>query len=342
MVLTDSIRVKELYKYPSMSIIIPTYNSEKMLKGLLNSIKNQDYPAEKIEILVVDDDSTDNTVNIARDYGAKILRNGAHNIEMGKSIGLRASKNEYVFFIDDDNRLPKKNWLGKCIEAMLINPNCVGAEAIWFRYDKSDSLANRYCSLFGINDPVVFYLGKRDRLMYIERTWKLSGKIIKETKNYYVIEFDEFSLPTIGSQGFLTKKSLLLKTNYYPRFFHMDSNLELVKMGFNKFLMMKLDIIHLHSNNIQHFLKKLKRNIELFHKYKALRKYKYHINILRLFFIFLLMVTILKPFYDCILGYIKKHDIAWFIHVIYCFVVPLMYLYVTFKWKIKSFFDRLV
>jgi glycosyltransferase involved in cell wall biosynthesis len=104
--------------YPYISVIIPVYNGEQRLPKCLDSIKQQDYPQDKIEIIIVDDDSTDNTVAMARNqYGCLIVQNGAHDPERGKSIGIENAKGEYLLFIDDDNIMPHKSWLKKMVTA---------------------------------------------------------------------------------------------------------------------------------------------------------------------------------------------------------------------------------
>jgi len=322
--------------YPSISIILPTFNGEKRITDCLESIIKQDYPQSKVEILVIDDNSTDGTVAVAGAYGARILTNGSHNIERGKSIGLEQAKNELVFLIDDDNRLPSTDWLARCARAMMFNPDATGAEAIYFKYDREDPPVNRYCSLFGINDPSAFYLNKRDRLMPIERHWRLPGKVLKDEKDYFLIEFNENNLPTVGSQGFLTRRELLLKTNSKPYLFHIDSNLELVKAGHNKYVMMKLDIIHSHSNTVGHFLSKARRNMALFLKQSDVRTYKWKTNRLKLILTVLIMLTLIKPLYDSFRGFIRKPDIAWFLHPVLCLAIVFSYGFTIVGWYIKN------
>jgi len=214
-------------KWPKVSVIIPVYNEEERLPDCLLSLKNQDYPAE-IEILIIDDNSTDTTVEIAKKFGAQVFFNGSHNIEKGKAIGLSHTKNELVFLLDADNRLPHEKWLLKLVKAMQENPQAVGAEAIRFHYDKKHNSADRYSELFGVNDPMAFYLNRRDRFMATEKKWTLPGKMIKETEDYFLVEFNQDNLLTVGSQGFLTRKSLLLQTQWQPYLFHMDSNMDLI------------------------------------------------------------------------------------------------------------------
>src|SRR3989344_5484463 len=55
-------------KFPSVSIVVPAYNEEKNISMALDSLVNLDYPKDKLEILVVDDASTDSTVDVVNNY----------------------------------------------------------------------------------------------------------------------------------------------------------------------------------------------------------------------------------------------------------------------------------
>ena len=60
---------------PEVSIIIPVYNEEKNIEGCIDSIINSGYPSDKMEIMVVDDGSTDSTIEKAEKIGGiKILK----------------------------------------------------------------------------------------------------------------------------------------------------------------------------------------------------------------------------------------------------------------------------
>ncbi len=94
----------------TVSIIIPTYNTEKFLAETLNSVIDQDY--RPIEVVVVDDGSTDQTVALAR----KILAasalphhiftaiNGGQNV--ARNIGLGLATGDLIKFLDHDDILP--------------------------------------------------------------------------------------------------------------------------------------------------------------------------------------------------------------------------------------------
>lgn len=317
----------KLTQLPPISIIIPVFNEEKRVGNCLDSIRNQNYPQEKIEILIIDDGSSDKTIEVSQKYIVRILENGSKNIERGKSIGLAGAKNEYILFLDADNRLPHPNWLIKLVNAMESNPRAVGAQAVWFHFDNKHTVADKYCELFGINDPMAFYLNRRDRLMATEKQWALPGKIIKETNDYYLVEFNKDNLLTVGSQGFLTKKSLFFKTNWQPYLFHMDSNMDLVIQGHNQYLMIKDTIIHLHCDSIKSFIKKRQRNFTLFLKQENIRRYTWRTKPIKLILVTLSMVTLIKPSIDSLKGFVKKPDLSWFLHPIYCLYIPLLYFY---------------
>jgi glycosyltransferase involved in cell wall biosynthesis len=75
-------------KLPALSVVIPTYNSERTLRECLESIKNQDYPKNKIEIIIADGGSTDRTMEIARKYTNKNSQNLLRTGEAGKAVGV--------------------------------------------------------------------------------------------------------------------------------------------------------------------------------------------------------------------------------------------------------------
>jgi len=66
-------RYQQNNKYPLISIIIPTRNSEKVIPFCFKGIKKQNYPKDKIEVIVVDNESSDNTIAYCKKNGAITL-----------------------------------------------------------------------------------------------------------------------------------------------------------------------------------------------------------------------------------------------------------------------------
>jgi glycosyltransferase involved in cell wall biosynthesis len=92
-------------KLPSVSVIIPTYNNGNFIKDALESLFNQTYPEELIEIIVVDDGSTDDTNRILGRYKEKIIYVYKENkgVASARNLGISLSKNEIITFLDSDD-----------------------------------------------------------------------------------------------------------------------------------------------------------------------------------------------------------------------------------------------
>ena len=93
-----------------ISVIVPVYNSEQYLSMCLNSIITQTY--NNIEIICVDDGSTDNSIKILQEYAAndhriKIVHNKNGGVSAARNSGLDIAKGEYVLFVDSDDWIEK-------------------------------------------------------------------------------------------------------------------------------------------------------------------------------------------------------------------------------------------
>lgn len=86
-----------------VSVIIPTYNGEKYLAETIKSIQAQDVP---VEIIVIDDISTDRTVEIAHEMGCRVIINSEHKGQVAaKNTGISEAKGDFWLTIDQDDML---------------------------------------------------------------------------------------------------------------------------------------------------------------------------------------------------------------------------------------------
>ena len=84
-----------------ISVIIPVKNGQNYIKETIENIKKQDM---NVEIIVVDDCSTDNTVEIAQSYGCKIVKHEVSKGQVaGKNSGLKIAQGKYILFHDHDD-----------------------------------------------------------------------------------------------------------------------------------------------------------------------------------------------------------------------------------------------
>ncbi len=106
-----------------ISIIIPVYNSEHYLNDCLDSIIRQDLKQEEYEVVVINDGSTDNSLDIIEKYRSRFVNfivYSQHNqgLSVARNKGIELARGEYIFFVDSDD------WIGdNCIS--VISEKCI-------------------------------------------------------------------------------------------------------------------------------------------------------------------------------------------------------------------------
>ncbi len=114
-----------MYDYPSVSVIIPAYNAQTTISNCLKSIKETNYPSSKIEIIVVDNGSTDATAEIAGQYASTILIEPNVNVGGLRNIGASNSTGEILAFTDSDC-LVSRDWLKAAVDLLSENKSMRG------------------------------------------------------------------------------------------------------------------------------------------------------------------------------------------------------------------------
>ena len=100
-----------------VSVIIPMYNSSKTIKRCLESIVNQTY--KNIEILVINDGSTDNYKNILDNYkNIKVINQKNKGLSFSRNVGLKKAKGKYILFVDSDDYI-KEDLIEKCHQKII-------------------------------------------------------------------------------------------------------------------------------------------------------------------------------------------------------------------------------
>lgn len=320
---------------PTLSIIIVIKNVERTIEGVLETIKIQDYPKDKIEILVIDGNSTDRSLDLIRKSGLtmKIYQsNYPNDPESSRAVGLRKAKGDIITYIDSDNYLPHNKWISKMIQPFLEHPEIVGAEVWRFGYRKSDNYLNRYFALIGSADAAALALGTADKLSYLSNKWNLYGKVKKNFKTYFLVEFEIGKFPTIGSNGFFAWRKLILKAKSDPKhYIHTDIPIDLAHLGYKKYAIVKDEIIHDTAKNLYQFLKKRNHYMRILYQERArYRRYlifdpKKIMDWYRLILFIFLSLTFVHPLYVALKGYLKKRDIAWFMHPVFSFLIMVTY-----------------
>lgn len=97
-----------------ISAVIPAFNEEKYIGRTLESVKNLELGEHKLEILVIDGDSTDKTASIAKSYGAVVIHEPHKSIGFARQQGIIHATGEIIIYTDADTVVPQ-NWLKRHI-----------------------------------------------------------------------------------------------------------------------------------------------------------------------------------------------------------------------------------
>jgi glycosyltransferase involved in cell wall biosynthesis len=139
-----------------VSIVIPMFNAERFLARTLSSVQKQTY--DNLQILIVDDGSTDAAARIAEQYAhsdqrIQIITQRNGGVASARNAGLRHALGEYVAFLDaDDIWHPTK--IERQVEVLLASTNATGLAAVYTLYR---------------------YIDAQDRVIESGKFWSLAG-----------------------------------------------------------------------------------------------------------------------------------------------------------------------
>jgi glycosyltransferase involved in cell wall biosynthesis len=136
----------------SISVIVPAYNEERYLGEALKSIqKAKEFLLKKdavpVEIIVVDNGSTDSTSDIALSSGASVVKETKHNVARVRNAGASFAKGKVLVFIDADTIVPDE--LLWRINEVMVSQSCFGG-AVDTDYRATKTLVNIYLHLWRI------------------------------------------------------------------------------------------------------------------------------------------------------------------------------------------------
>lgn len=148
-----------------VSVILPIYNKEKTIKTTLNSLFNQDIK-KKFEIIIINDGSRDNSVQIVKNIKDPRIRffnlNKNYGPSIARNLGIKKAKGEYFFFLDADDKI-RKNTLSVLLkEAYIKNYDLVFCDHKWIQNG-----INLNKNLFSFNNSKEIY--KNDLLEILKK-----------------------------------------------------------------------------------------------------------------------------------------------------------------------------
>ena len=317
---------------PSISFVLPTFNSQKYIKNCLDSIYYQTSLSDfDFEILIIDGGSTDETLKIVNKYkDVKLLNNSLKTGEAGKYVGIKKARHEYICLIDSDNVLDK-DYIINSLKHLSKNYDVSGVEPIRFGYNKDMGLIDKYCALAGINDPLNLYFGNFDKeSVFFKNNWtNKKYKIIYEDDDILKFQINHQDIPTIGANGSIFKRLQLLEfLNQQNSDFFFDVDFLMYvrnRNGYFNFTKIKLPIYHYYcGSNFFTFFKKQQRRINDFFKFEELRLHNPKKN-LKSIITFIIETIFLINFIKSIFICIKNKNLSLIIHSPLSFLTLFIY-----------------
>ena len=174
--------------YWLVSVIIPVYNVERYLKQCIDSVLAQTY--QNIEIILVDDGSTDSSSDICDDlsiqhYSIEALHKQNGGASSARNYGLKHAKGEYVYFLDSDDYL-----MDNAVEEMVACAEESQADLVFIEAKSIDENGNE------INSNYHYHMHYPPQLPY--------------EAMQTMLKFKEFH---VGTPFFFIKRSLLIENN---------------------------------------------------------------------------------------------------------------------------------
>jgi len=256
-----------------ISVIMPTLNSDKTIRMALESIRKQDFDQNLIEILVVDGGSSDNTLDIAREFNCRIISNPEVQPEFAKYHGILDASGKYAVFLDSDEVLDNKY-------AMQNRVNIFEKENIKLIFTggyikpKNSNYINDYINNF--SDPFSFFMyGTSSDYRYYFKTMTRKYNHILRNK-YAIIGFGDNDI--IPLSDLCAGNSIDLeyfRNSIYKEDCGANIIIELISLIIKKeknFVILKDDfIVHYSSDSFKKYLKKIKWRIinNIFYKKDA-------------------------------------------------------------------------
>lgn len=237
--------------WPKITLIFPTLNGGIGVKSCLESVKKQIYPKSRIEIIVADNGSKDNSVNIARKYTKNVFISYKMGYEP-RAEAMRMATGEYVYMIlEQDMELKNIYFLQKMVKPLLLDNSLVAS--FTREYPRKDQ---PWVTRFISYDPI-----QRDPLLEFLSP-SIESTIIEEKLDYKVCKYLPGKIPP--TTHMLFRKKYLKKTNVWnqTKDFDHDTVVSLVTSGYNRFAYVPdAGIYHHHAKNLIQLINKRKRNL---------------------------------------------------------------------------------
>ena len=260
---------------PGVSVIIPTLNAERYLDECLRALVEQDYPRDRVELLIIDAGSTDSTLEIVRRHGVdRVLENPLRTAEAGKAVGLKAARHELICSVDSDNVVVGRDWLSRMV-APFADPEVISSEALRWQYRREDHFINRYQALTGINDPMALFVGNYDRWSELTGRWTDYPYASEPRDGWEKVTLDPHLVPTMGANGYIVRREAFEIVPVDDYLFDIDFVYDLVQAGRRTIARVDVPVRHYFCDSVRRFYRKTRRRTDDYFYFSTMGRRSY-------------------------------------------------------------------
>lgn len=232
-----------------LTVVIPTYNAQDHLLEAVESVKNQTIGFDNIELILVDDNSTDDTKsilnNLCNDYeniSTIFLKENNGSPSKARNRGIEKSTSKYIMFLDSDDYFIKD-----CCEKMYNTIKENDVDVITFRHYelRNKQLENYHCILDKKNDFIILNSIDEDDSLLSPNTMGVWNKIYKKEfllkNDLKFIEGSLYEDVYFSLNVLIHAKSLIFLNNYYGYVYKINEN-DSISTIFNKESLTRISI----------------------------------------------------------------------------------------------------
>ena len=292
---------------PRISVIMPTLNAGAILENCLASIARQDYPREKMEIILADAHSQDGTRGIATKFGALVLDDHGKNMEEGKRLALGHATGDYIVFVDADNEITHSDYFTLAVQALAAQPQALGVESYYLPSPRMSSFCAYLTALLHISDPIAWLMSANPRLIACD------GEVER-----WILPDGSFAYP-LGANGFVFRRADLLSVKADEKFQDTHVALFLMKNGKREWLRIRgRGVHHYYIQTLWRFVRKRRRATVHF----LCVQQEMPVNWMKekppvpLWLAAVYCVTLFGPLWHAWRGMVRDRDVRWLWHVL--------------------------
>lgn len=204
-----------------LSIIIPVYNVEKYISKTLDSIFSQYYTDDKIEVIIINDGTPDNSMEIVKKYicpntNLIIINQKNQGLSVARNTGLKYAKGKYVWFVDSDD------WIEKgCLVNIINNLNFRNVDVFIYKIREYDENGHVLLERKFVNNDSEHHCTGADVVMYLpHHQTKYTPMQMYIIKRAFLIDNNLWFVPNIYHEDIDFAPRMLVKTDdvvYVPQ-----------------------------------------------------------------------------------------------------------------------------